>query len=188
MNANINNWSITKILCSKWGDPSCTAVVWASNWANDEIDFEIAIHPDNYLVFYSVDMDFRSGEFSTFQANDIIENQLLGEAEGLLDNWWSEVELTRKALTRTMWEVPRGHAVDEIQYARLAKLYTLRARYAPLRVTQLLSEDMSVPTTTTKERLRKCREKEFLTSPGKGLNGQGEVTKKAIKLLKGIEK
>lgn len=184
MNANVSYWSITKILCTNWGDPSCTAVVWASNWANDELNFEIAIHPDNYLVFYSVDLDFRSGELSTFQANDIIQNQLLEEAEALLDEWWSEVELTRKTMTRKNWEVFRGHAVDDIQYARLAQLYTLRARYAPLRVTQLLSEDMSVPTTTTKERLRKCREKEFLSSPGKGLNGQGELTKRAINLLK----
>jgi hypothetical protein len=54
----------------------------------------------------------------------------------------------------------------------------------PLGVTQLLSDDMSVPLSTTKERIRKAREKGFLTSPGKGLNGQGEITKNAIKLLK----
>jgi hypothetical protein len=41
-----------------------------------------------------------------------------------------------------------------------------------------------VPLSTTKERIRKAREKGFLTSPGKGLNGQGEITKNAIKLLK----
>jgi hypothetical protein len=134
-----------------------------------------------------VDIDFHSAELSTFQANEIIENQLLDEAESLLDDWWLEVESARKYMNQQDWEVPRGYAVDDFQYARLAQLYTLRARYAPLIVTKLLSEDMSVPLTTTKERIRKSREKGFLTSPGKGLNGRGEVTKKAIQLLKKVE-
>jgi len=42
---------------------------------------------------------------------------------------------------------------------------------------------MSVPESTVKERLRKSREKGFLTNPGKGLNGQGKVTKKATQLI-----
>jgi hypothetical protein len=54
----------------------------------------------------------------------------------------------------------------------------------PLLVTKLLSADMSVPESTTKERIRKAREKGFLTSPGKGLNGQGEVTQSAKRLLR----
>jgi hypothetical protein len=183
MNTDIHNWSIAKILCSNWGDISCTAVVRASNWANDELDFEIAIHPDNYLVFYNVDIDFRSTELSAFQANEIIQNELLAEAEQLLDEWWQKVVLARKDMGHKDWGVARGYAVDDLQYARLARLYTLRAKFAPLNVTQLLSEDMSVPLTTTKERIRKAREKDFLTSPGKGLNGQGELTKKAKQLL-----
>jgi hypothetical protein len=184
MKGSVSNWSITKIFCTKWGDSSSTAVIWANNWANDELNFEIAIHPDDYLVFYSVDVDFHSGELSTFQANQIIETQLLAEAESLLDEWWLEVESACRYMSQKDWEKPRGYAVSDLQYARLAQLYSLRARYAPLNITKLLSEDMSVPMTTTKERIRKAREKGFLTSPGRGLNGQGEITRKAIQLLK----
>lgn len=184
MNANKESWRVSKIICENWGQPNCTAEVWASNWSNDELEFEIAIHPDNFLVFYNVNIDFYSPDISAFQANDIIQVQLLDEAESLLEQWWDEVVSARNYVSRRHWEVPRGLAADEIQYARLARLYTLRAKYSPLRVTHVLSEDMSVPTSTTKERIRKTREKGFLTSPGKGLNGQGEITKKAIQLLK----
>ena len=55
---------------------------------------------------------------------------------------------------------------------------------APLRVTQLIAQDMQIPLSTAKERLRKAKEKEFLTNPGRGLNGQGEITEKAKKLLR----
>jgi hypothetical protein len=184
MSTNARTWSIEKILCTNWGEASCTAAVWASNWANDELNFEIAIHPDGFLVFYNVDVDFRSDELSPFQANEVIQNQLLEDVESLLDEWWADIQLAREHMGKKGWEAPRGYAVDDLQYARLAQLYTLRARYAPLKVTQLLSDDMSVPMTTTKERIRKAREKEFLTSPGKGLNGQGEITTQAIQLLK----
>ena len=184
MNANQESWSISKILCENWGQSNCTAEVWATNWSNDELKFEIAIHPDDFLVFYNVNINFYSPEIFAFQANDIIQTQLLHEAESLLDDWWDEVLSARKPLGRRDWEVPRGLAADEIQYARLARLYTLRAKYSPLRVTHVLSEDMSVPVSTTRERIRKAREKGFLTSPGKGLSGQGEITKTAIQLLK----
>ena len=184
MSVNQESWSISKIICENWDQPNCRAEVWASNWSNDQLEFEIAIHPDNYLVFYNVIVNFYSPDISTFQANDIIQAQLLGEAESLLDQWWGQVLSARRYLGRRDWEVPRGFAADETQYARLAQLYTLRAKYSPLRVTHVLSEDMSVPVSTTRERIRKAREKGFLTSPGKGLNGQGEITAKAIQLLK----
>ena len=183
MNANQESWSLSRIICENWGQPNCTAEVWASNWSNDELEFELAIHPDDFLVFYNVKIEDYSMEISAFQANDIIQSQLLEKAETTLDEWWGEVLAARKHLSRQFWEVPRGLAVEEIQYARLAHLYVLRAKFSPLRVIQVLSDDMSVPTSTTRERIRKAREKGFLTSPGKGLNGQGEITKEAIKLI-----
>lgn len=144
----------------------------------------MAIHPEVGLIFYNIGINFVSMELSASEAYDIVEKQLSLEANNLLNRWWPEVIKARKFMGHKNWQVPRGYAVDDLQYARLAQLYALRARYAPLNVTQLLSEDMSVPVTTTKERIRKVREKGFLTSPGKGLNGQGEITKQAIQLLK----
>lgn len=184
MNSRVSTWGIAKIYCSKWNEPDCTAAVWASNWSNDELEFEMAIHPEVGLIFYNIGINFVSMELSASEAYDIVEKQLSLEANNLLEKWWPEVIKAQKFMGLKNWQVPRGYAVDDLQYARLAHLYTLRARYAPLNVTQLLSEDMSVPVTTTKERIRKAREKGFLTSPGKGLNGQGEVTRKAIELIK----
>jgi len=97
--------------------------------------------------------------------------------------WWTRVELAKSWVVPTKWQLRRGLPADDILYASLSYLYSQRAEMFPLGVTQLLSEDMCVPLSTTKERIRKAREKGFLTSPGKGLNGQGEITKKAMKLL-----
>jgi hypothetical protein len=188
LNSRFKTWGITKINCSNWNEPDCTAAVWASNWSNDELEFEMAIHPDVGLIFYNIGINFVSIELSATDAYDLVEKQLSLEANNLLEEWWPEVIKAKRFMGLKDWEVPRGYAVNDLQYARLAQLYALRARYAPLNVTQLLSEDMSVPLTTTKERIRKAREKGFLTSPGKGLNGQGEVTKKAKQLLEKEEK
>jgi hypothetical protein len=88
----------------------------------------------------------------------------------------------RTLLTLSKWQKGSGASNDSL-YAGLAYLYAQRAEMFSLNVAKLLSEDMSVPLSTTKERIRKAREKGFLSKPGKGLNGQGKVTDKAIQLL-----
>ena len=44
--------------------------------------------------------------------------------------------------------------------------------------------DIGASVAATKQRVRKAREKEFLTSPGKGLVGKGKVTQKALNLVR----
>jgi hypothetical protein len=177
-------WSIDKVVCEGWGEAGSYAYVEASNWTHDSLSFEISLHPDGYPVFYNVDVDFNSDQLTAYQADEIIREQLLDELSTKLDSWWGEVIGSAKNLAPKCWKVARGLPVAEIQYARLAKHYQIRASMAPLRVTQLIAQDMQVPPSTAKERLRKAKEKEFLTNPGKGLNGQGEITEKAKKLLR----
>lgn len=184
MNANKNTWSVDRIESDEWGSVNCQAVVWASNWAHDEMDFCIIWHPDDYPVHYDVTRRFVSKELQPFDADKIILNELLDSAVEQLDDWWSEVEALKKDLSVDKWKVPKGLAAPEILYAKCAVLYSLRSEFCPLRVVKLMAKDMSVPETTVKERLRKAKDKGFLTNPGKGLNGQGEVTQAAIKLIK----
>jgi hypothetical protein len=176
-------WSITKIQCQEWLQSGDLAFVWASNWADDSISFEMSWHPDGYSVYYNIELDFLSDDVFPYQGDEIVKNYILAGAERALAEWWALVIKMRKLLAPDKWQLRRGLPSDEYLYAGLAYLYAQRAEMFPLSVTKLLSEDMSVPLSTTKERIRKSREKGFLSKPGKGLNGQGEVTKKAIKLL-----
>jgi hypothetical protein len=179
-----HSWSIDRIQCSEWGHSRNVADVWASNWNSDEISFSMSPHPDGFSVFYNIEVNFLSPDLHPYYGQEIIEEQLLAEAEELLITWWKSLEKSREFLKLKQGQISRGLPAEDSLYAVIAYMYVLRAQMQPLLVTQLLSEDLSVPNTTIKERIRKSREKEFLTSPGKGMNGQGEMTSKAVKLLK----
>ena len=177
-------WSITKLQCKEWLQSGSVASVWASNWADDSIAFDMSWHPDGFSVIYNIDIDFYSEDIFPYQGEEIINEYILDDAEKVLAMWWSQIEVAKSWVSTEKWLSRRGLPSDDYLYAGLAYLYGQRAKMFPLGITQLLSQDMSVPLSTTKERIRKAREKEFLSSPGKGLNGQGEITRKAINLLK----
>jgi hypothetical protein len=160
------------------------ADVWASTLNHDEISFSMSLHPDGFSVVYNFDVDFFSDDLHPYEAQDIVENQILDQAEQMLEFWWNELTEARNFAKSKQAQITRGVSAEDSFYAAVAYLYKLRAQMQPLMVTQLLSGDMSVPTTTVKERIRKAREKEMLTSPGKGMNGQSEITNKAVKLLR----
>lgn len=181
-----NIWGVTKIQCKEWLQSGSLASVWASNWSDDSIAFDMSWHPDGFSVIYNIEIDFFSDDIYPYQGEEIINEYILDDVEKTLSKWWAKVELSKTWVAPAKWQLRRGLPTDEVLYASLAYLYSQRAEMFPLGVTQLLSDDMSVPLSTAKERIRKAREKGFLTSPGKGLNGQGEVTKKAIKLLMNV--
>jgi hypothetical protein len=183
-NPNVSTWFITKVQARDWLQDGSVASVWASNWANDSIAFDMSWHPDGFSVIYNIEINFHSEDLLTYQGEDIINDSILDEAESKLEDWWDSIVKARAWLRPKNWQVARGLPAPQGLYAALAYLYTQRAEMNPLLVTKLLSADMSVPESTTKERIRKAREKGFLTSPGKGLNGQGEVTQSAKRLLR----
>jgi hypothetical protein len=184
MKPNKQIWSVDRIEAKEWRTPNGEAIVWASNWIQDEMNFCVMWHPDSFAIHYDVTRRFISSDLAPYQADLIIEEQLLDEVVRKLDSWWAQVQSLSAGLTSKEWKITRGLAAPEILYAKIALLYSLRAEFYPLMVVKLLAGDMSVPETTVKERLRKAKEKGFLTNPGKGLNGQGELTQKAIQLLK----
>lgn len=188
MNTKKLMWSIDRIEAQEWRTPKGVAVVWASNYSHDEMDFCIVWHPDGFAFPYDITRHFVSEDIFPYDAEEIIKDQLLDEAVKRLDAWWLEVKHLSENLAPKEWDFTRGLAAPEVLYAKCAQLYSIRADFYPLKVVKLLAEDMSVPESTVKERLRKAREKGFLTAPGKGLNGQGKVTKKAIQLIEKEEK
>ena len=177
-------WDVDFIRCEEWGFASSTAEVQASTWYGDQINFEMALHPDGYSVVYNFDLMFISEGLSPHQVEDIVDSKILPQAEKSLEDWWAQIEITRGHLDPPKWGIKKGFPAPDLQYALLAYLYVLRADKAPNRALQLIAQDLSVPSSTIKERIRKSREKEFLSSPGKGMNGQGELTASAKQLLK----
>lgn len=184
--AKQNSWEISKIVSSSWHKSGNVALVWASNWANDELYFEMSIHPDGYSVTYNLEFNFYSVDLAPYMGVDIVDKEILPLAEEILEEWWDRVIQISALVRPKQWKTQRGLPADEALYAAVALLYSERKRMNPLKVTSLLADDMGVPLSTAKERVRKAREKGFLTTPGKGLNGQGEVTEKAIKLIKKV--
>lgn len=179
----IELFTISEIFCKEWEIGSGTADVWAANYVGDDLAFSVSWHPNDYLVAYNFEVNFYSPELMPYEADDIISNQLLDEAEKTLGDWWKEVSKLRKQIISPKWHILAGFKVDDSYYALLAYLYEIRKPYSSRHITECLATDMSCSLGAAKERIRKARDKGFLTSPGKGLVGQGAVTTKAIKLL-----
>ena len=181
-------WSIDQITCSRWMHPGDRALVIASNYAGDSLDFEVARHPDGYTIAYSIDADFKSEDIFEFESEKIINENLIDAIDERLEDWQKQVsDLSKKLYGVDMAGL--GIAIDDSFYATLAKLYEVRAEMREKAITERLASDMGVSISTAKERLRRARSLGFLTSPGKGGAGQGEATKKAnnhiIKVKKG---
>lgn len=148
-------WQVDFIRCEQWGHSNSMAHVQASTWYGDCIDFEMALHPDGYSVVYNFDLTFTSDGLFPHQVEEIVNAKILPQAEKNLEDWWSAIESTRGHLVPSKWEIKRGLPAPDLQYALLAYLYVLRADKAPNRALQLLAQDLSVPTSTIKERIRK---------------------------------
>jgi len=177
-------WSCDKILCSNWNIPGAWATVWASNYSGDSVTFELSVHPEYGVIVLKQDIDYQSEDWQSFVDEDGLPEGIRDEAERTLAMWAQQLEIVKDWINPEHWTVKPGLAIPDIQYAALSYAYTHRAIMNPGYVTELLAEDMRVPVSTVKERLRKARAKGFLSSPGKGLVGQGKLESKAVQLLR----
>ena len=178
----IDTWTIDRIICSSWDKTKGFAQVFASNYAGDQLDFEVARHPDEYAVAYSIDPFFQSPELSVFDCEAIINENLIDEIYERLEVWSKSVAEICEDFRKSRITDP-GLPIEDIFYARLAKLYQLRSEMGERAITERLASDMGVPISTAKERIRRARVLGFLTSPGKGGANQGKATAKAEKTL-----
>lgn len=178
------NFEISEIFCRDWQRGMGSADVWASNFVGDSLSFSIAWHPNNSIITYDLEVSFFSPELSPFMADDIMRNSLLSTAEYKLDKWWDEITQIKEALNPNMWGISAGVSVDEAYYALLALLYDTRSRYSSRYIAECMALDLNASIGAVRERIRKSRDKEFLTSPGKGIVGGGKITTRATNLIK----
>jgi len=179
-------WSIDSIQCSSWKKTNDVANVEISNFAMDSISFQVVRTPDGDIVPFNSSSDFCSEDwyFWTSEA-DAIDSQIL-KVDEELNQWQSNIDIATQWVEPRNWLVRRGQAVEESVWAGLAYLFNLRASMFEAKIIEALAEDMKVDTSLAKERVRKLRDKGFLSVAGRGNAGEGEITKSAIEIL--IEK
>ena len=179
-------WSIDSIQCSSWKKTNDVANVEISNFAMDSVSFQVVRTPDGDIVPFNSSSDFRSEDwyFWTSEA-DAIDSQIL-KVDEELNQWQSNIDIASQWVEPRNWLVRRGQAVEESVWAGLAYLFNLRASMFEAKIIEALAEDMKVDSSLAKERVRKLRDKGFLSVAGRGNAGEGEITKSAIERL--IEK
>jgi hypothetical protein len=184
--AEATSWSIDSIQCSSWKKTNDVANVEISNFAMDSVSFQVVRTPDGDIVPFNSSSDFRSEDwyFWTSEA-DAIDSQIL-KVDEELNQWQTNIDIATQWVQPGNWLVRRGQSIDESIWAGLAYLFNLRASMFELKIVEALAEDMKVNTSLAKERVRKLRDKGFLSVAGRGNAGEGEITKSAVEIL--IEK
>lgn len=182
--AEISMWRTDSIQCSRWKQTNDTANIEIGNFAGDSVSFQVVRTPDGDIVPFNTKSDFRSDDWYFYTSESDAINSKILKIDTELNEWQANIDIALEWITPKKWSVLRGQAVDEIVWAGLAYLFDLRASMFETKIVEALAEDMKIDVLLAKERIRKLRDKGFLSIVGKGQNGQGEATNKAIKLLK----
>lgn len=72
---------------------------------------------------------------------------------------------------------------NTIDYVQFAQSYYMTSLLKPKNSVEIIAEIYNLPVSTVKERVRKCRELGYLTSPGKGKSNNSRLTDKAKEIL-----
>lgn len=181
--AEISSWSIDSIQCSSWKNTNDVANVEISNFAMDSISFQVIRTPDGDIVPFDASSDFRSEDWYFWTSeSDAIDSQIL-KIETELIEWQANVDIAIQWVQPRNWLVRRGQSVDEAIWAGLSYLFHLRASMYEPKIVEALAWDMKVEPLLAKERIRKLRDKGFLSVAGRGNAGEGSITKTAMDVL-----
>jgi hypothetical protein len=176
-------WSIDSIQCSSWKKTNDVANVEISNFAMDSVSFQVVRTPGGDIVPFNSSSDFRSEDWYFWTSEtDAIDSVIL-EVDKELNEWQANVDIAIQWVQPKSWVVRRGQAVDETIWAGLAYLFDLRALMLEPKIVEALAWDMKVEPLLAKERIRKLRDKGFLSVVGRGNAGEGSITKSAMEVL-----
>lgn len=181
--AEASSWSIDSIQSSSWKNTNDLANVDISNFSMDTVSFQVARTPDGDIVPISSSSNFMSKDWTLWTSeSDAIESVIL-EVDKELNDWQANVDIATQWVQPRNWLVRRGQAVDETIWAGLAYLFHLRASMFEPKIVEALAWDMKVEPLLAKERLRKLRDKGFLSVAGRGNAGEGSITISAMEIL-----
>jgi hypothetical protein len=188
--AEVSSWSIDSIQSSRWKNTNDLANVEISNFSMDTVVFQVVRTSDGDIVPITSSSNFISKDWTLWTSeSDAIDSVIL-EVDKELNDWQANLDVAIKWVQPSKWLVRRGQAVDETIWAALAYLFHLRASMYEPKIVEALAWDMKVEVLLAKERIRKLRDKGFLSNAGKGNAGEGTISKSAKQILikKGLMK
>lgn len=181
--AEASSWNIDSIQSSSWKKTNDLANVEISNFSMDTVFFQVVRTPDGDIVPMTSSSNFMSKDWTLWTSeSDAIDSVIL-KVDKELNDWQTNIDIATEWVQPNNWLVRRGQAVDEAIWAGLAYLYHLRASMYEPKIVEALAWDMKVEPLRAKERLRKLRDKGFLSVAGRGNAGEGSITKSAMEVL-----
>jgi hypothetical protein len=184
--AEAASWTIESIQCSSWKNKNDVAEIAIRNFAFDSISFQVVRTPDGNIVPLNSSSDFRSEDWYLWTSEADAIKSVITDVDKELNEWQANTDIAINWVQPKNWFAKRGQAVDEEVWAGLAYLFEQRASMNDTKIVEALARDMRVDVSLAKERIRKLRDKEFLSVAGKGNAVEGSITQNAINIL--IEK
>lgn len=182
MDSNSQIWSVDRIECSSWREEGDRAEVFASNWSGDSCSFYLYRIPNEDVALVDFNLVTSSSDWWQTIHPKELESSLWEEAEKKLSDWNSEIDKILSWIPPGLWK--KGPENDyAMEYAALAYLKETLTEFGGLKTNTVLARLLGIPVTTVVERVRECRNRGFLTTPGKGIRGKSQLTSKATKLL-----
>jgi hypothetical protein len=181
--AEASSWFIDSIQSSSWKNTNDLANIEIRNFSMDSVSFQVVRTPDGDIVPISSSSNFMSKDWTLWTSEtDAIDSVIL-EVEKELNDWQANVDIAIQWVQPKNWLVRRGQSVDEAIWAGLAYLFHLRASMFEPKIVEALAWDMKIEPLLAKERIRKLRDKGFLSVAGRGNAGEGSITKTAMDVL-----
>jgi hypothetical protein len=181
--AEASSWFIDSIQSSSWKNTNDLANIEIRNFSMDSVSFQVVRTPDGDIVPISSSSNFMSKDWTLWTSEtDAIDSVIL-EVDKELNDWQANVDIAIQWVQPKNWLVRRGQSVDEAIWAGLAYLFHLRASMFEPKIVEALAWDMKIEPLLAKERIRKLRDKGFLSVAGRGNAGEGSITKTAMDVL-----
>jgi hypothetical protein len=181
--AEASSWNIDSIQSSSWKNTNDLANVEISNFSMDTVFFQVVRTPDGDIVPITSSSNFMSKDWTLWTSESDAIDSVIVEVDKELNDWQANVDIATQWVQPSNWLVRRGQGVDETIWAGLAYLFHLRASMFEPKIVEALAWDMKVEPLLAKERLRKLRDKGFLSVAGRGNAGEGSITKSAMEIL-----
>lgn len=182
MDAQVALWSVDRIESSAWFFEGDSALVYGSNSAGDSCTFELYKVPEDDVALVDFNINWVSNNWWESVLPKDVEEQLWPEAVKILKSWENQVNNILTWLPSGLWKKGPGNDY-EFEYAALAFLKESLSEFGSLRTNHEISRLLSIPMSTSVERIRECRKRGLLSVPGQGIRGQSFMTAKARKLL-----
>jgi hypothetical protein len=182
MDPLVSTWTIDYIRSDSWEREGNRAYIEASNFAGDACSYELILNPLGDAVVLNFEISMFTDSWYEKTLGKTLEELVVPDAERALQNWNKETQRIAKKLPKGQWKKGPGNTYD-LEYALLSLLYEKLSEFGGLKTTSRISQLLNIELSTAKERMRECRNRDFLTASSKGVRGSSKITQKARKQL-----